>query len=77
MPRIAIINSLYDKGDKIIYFTARGSASGLDWREFTEKQLKEWGAKYHELRFGKPNADVFIDDKGITADDYFTCIPQS
>ena len=31
--------------------------------ELTDKQLKEWGCKYHELIMGKPHADYFIDDK--------------
>jgi hypothetical protein len=43
--------------------------TGIDWREFTEKQLKSWGVKYHELIFGKPVADVFIDDKAINIKD--------
>jgi len=44
-------------------FTARGSGSGIDWREFTEAQLKKWGAPYDELILGKPSFDIFIDDK--------------
>ena len=39
--------------------------------ELTEKQLKEWGCKYHELIMGKPHADLFIDDKGINSDEFF------
>ena len=31
--------------------------------ELTDKQLKDWGCKYHELIMGKPHADYFIDDK--------------
>ncbi len=61
--RIKIINKLYDEGNKIIFFTARGSATGIDWEDITKKQLDEWQVKYHELRFGKPHADVFIDDR--------------
>ena len=56
-------NKLYEKGEKIILFTARGAATGIDWKELTKKQLKDWNVKHHELRFGKPHADVFIDDK--------------
>lgn len=56
-------NHLYDLGHKIIYLTARGTTTGIDWRKVTEAQLKEWGVKYHELHFGKPEADFFIDDK--------------
>ena len=25
--------------------------------------MQRWGLKYHELIFGKPNADYYIDDK--------------
>lgn len=70
MDKIKLINKLFEDGNKIIMFTARGSCSGVDWREFTEKQLAEWGVKYDELIFGKPNADVFIDDKAVNARDW-------
>ena len=61
--RIALVNNLYDEGNRIILFTARGAATGIDWKELTKKQIKIWGLKYHELRFDKPPADVFIDDR--------------
>tara|TARA_R100001015_G_C4626948_1_gene186208 strand:+ start:1455 stop:1754 length:300 start_codon:yes stop_codon:yes gene_type:complete len=69
--RIEKINRLYDEGNTIVYWTARGTGSGLDWREVTEKQFEEWGVKYHELRFGKPVYDLFIDDKNINSEEYF------
>ena len=69
--RINFFNELYDAGHTIIYWTARGTGSGIDWREVTEKQFKEWGVKYHELRLGKPIYDLFIDDKNINSDTYF------
>ena len=56
------INKLYEQGNTIKIFTGRGSLSGRDWRELTEKQLKEWGVKYHQLLLNKPPYDVFIDD---------------
>ena len=31
----------------------------------TEKQLNDWGAKYHELRVDKPFYDLFIEDKSL------------
>lgn len=65
------INSLYEDGDQIIYWTARGTGTGIDWREITTKQFDEWGVKYHELRFGKPIYDLFIDDKNINSRNYF------
>lgn len=62
------VNGFYDKGHIIIYWTARGTKSGIDWRELTESQFKEWGVKYHELKFGKPAFDLLIDDKAFNAD---------
>ena len=70
--KIKKINQLYDDGHKIIYWTARGSSSGLDWSELTEKQLKSWGCKYHELRLGKPSYDIWVDDKAINEKDFFS-----
>lgn len=63
---IEIVNRLYDQGHTIIMFTARGSATGLDWSEVTRKQFGEWGLKYHELRFGKPAGDYYLDDRLIS-----------
>ena len=34
LQRIAFINDLYDSGNKIKLFTARGSTSGIDWYSF-------------------------------------------
>ena len=63
--RIAIINELYDDGHTIVYWTARGTTTGIDWRAITEDQFKRWGVKYHDLKFGKPYYDLFIDDKNM------------
>ena len=60
---IQVINQLYAKGHEIILFNARGYVTGIDWREVTEKQLSDWGLSYHELHFGKPNADYYVDDR--------------
>ncbi|MED4888214.1 acylneuraminate cytidylyltransferase family protein [Lysinibacillus sp. FSL R7-0073] len=60
---IETINYLYEKGNEIILFTARGYVTNKDWRAVTEAHLSEWNVKYHELHFGKPNADFYIDDK--------------
>ena len=69
--RISIINQLYDEGNTIVYWTARGTGSGIDWRTVTEAQFEKWGVKYHELRFGKPIYDLFIDDKNISSEEFF------
>jgi hypothetical protein len=63
-------NQLYDSGHTIVYWTARGTVTGKNWRQVTEKQFKEWGVKYHELKFGKPNYDLFIDDKNINTKEW-------
>ena len=69
--RIHKINELYDAGVEIVYWTARGTGSGIDWREVTEKQFEKWGVKYHDLKFGKPIYDLFIDDKNINTERFF------
>ncbi len=63
---IRIINKLYDYGNRIVLFTARGYVTGKDWREITTQQMERWGVKYHELKFGKPNADYYIDDRMLS-----------
>jgi len=65
------INELYYNGNTIVYWTARGTGSGIDWREATEKQFVKWNVKYHELKLGKPVYDLFIDDKNISSDRFF------
>jgi hypothetical protein len=69
--RIVKINKLYEEGNSIVYWTARGSITGLDWTALTGAQLKHWGAKHHKLILGKPYYDVFIDDKNINSDRFF------
>jgi D-sedoheptulose 7-phosphate isomerase len=62
------INELYDSGNKIIIYTARGGTSKIDYHELNITQLKNWGVKYHELiDKNKPHFDLFIDDKAINA----------
>jgi histidinol phosphatase-like enzyme len=63
-------NRLYDEGNTIVYWTARGTTTGINWRKVTEKQFLEWGVKYHSLEFGKPNYDLFIDDKNMNTRDW-------
>jgi CMP-N-acetylneuraminic acid synthetase len=68
---IEIINKLYNYGNKIVLFTARGYVTGKDWSEVTKDQMKRWGLKYHELKFGKPNADYYVDDKMLGMDSLY------
>ncbi len=65
---IVKINKLYDQGWKIVYWSARGAKSQINYREHTFKQLNSWGCKFHELIIGtglnsKPHFDIVIDDK--------------
>ena len=58
------INSLYDQGNFIKYWTARGTVTGIDWYSTTKRQLEDWGCKYNELSVGeKPAYDLIICDK--------------
>jgi hypothetical protein len=71
MDRIERINRLYDQGHEIVYWTARGGTSGIDWSEVTKAQFDRWGVKCHDLRFKKPPYDLFIDDKNINSERFF------
>jgi hypothetical protein len=69
--RIKKINALYDEGNTIVYWTARGGTTGIDWTELTQKQLKEWNVKHHELKMWKPSYDLFICDKAVNSERFF------
>lgn len=70
--RINFFNDLYNKGNHITIWTARGSSSGIDHIALTLDQLKEWGVLYHELKMGKPSYDEYYDDKSFNID---TAVP--
>ena len=63
------INKLYDDGHTIIYWTARGTVTNIDWLETTQQQLFDWGCKSHDVRVGKPEYDMWIDDKSFKIED--------
>jgi quercetin dioxygenase-like cupin family protein len=66
--RIGYVNDLKSQGNEITIWTARGATTGIDHRELTLKQLKEWNVNYDNLLMGKPNYDVYIDDKSFNVD---------
>jgi hypothetical protein len=68
--RITRVNELYATGHRIKIYTARGSETGIDWKNTTESQLANWGLMYHELYFGKPSADIYVDDKACNERDF-------
>jgi hypothetical protein len=67
---IAKANKFYDEGHTVVYWTARGSGTGIDWYDVTKDQLVQWGAKHHDLKLGKPMYDLFICDKAINSEDW-------
>lgn len=63
---IEIANELYNSGNHIIvYWTARGTKTKIDYYDLTKSQLDKAGVLYHELLMGKPDYDLLIDDKSI------------
>jgi len=75
---IKMINKLYDKGHRIIVMTGRGAMTGIDWKEETEKQLKTWNVKYHELRFIKKPLDyLYVDDKACSPKEFLEMMKDS
>lgn len=68
--RIKIINKLASEGHKIVFWTARGVRSGINWLPFTRGQLDSWGLRYHEIR-SKPYFDVCVDDKAFNDKSFF------
>jgi quercetin dioxygenase-like cupin family protein len=69
--RIRYINELKSKGHDITIWTARGSNSGIDHRELTLNQLANWNVQYDKLLMGKPNYDIYIDDKSFNVDTFW------
>jgi len=65
------INELYYNGHTIVYWTARGTVTEIDWTELTVMQLKEWGAEFNKVLLGKPAFDLYICDKSINSEKFF------
>lgn len=73
-----LLDLLKRGGHEIIIYTARkmttcngnigkvNKSIGL----LTFNQLEEWGFVYDEIYFGKPAADIYIDDKGLNYINY-------
>ncbi|HEX6737639.1 MAG TPA: acylneuraminate cytidylyltransferase family protein [Vicinamibacteria bacterium] len=62
-PAVALVARLQQAGNRIVVYTARGDATGIDWTATTREQLRRWGVPCDELRFGKPAADYYVDDR--------------
>ena len=81
MPGAAkVLKNLKRAGHTIIIQTARGMRTACsnpgtaikNIGKLTLEQLDEWGFEYDEVLFGKPHADLFVDDKAYHA----SCISQ-
>lgn len=57
---IELLNFFHDAGYNIILHTGRN----WDKYNFTKKQMKKFGVKYHELVMGKPQG-IYIDRDSI------------
>jgi len=75
--RIEHVRRLKASGHQITIWTARGSRSGTDHSELTKQQLQEWGVEYDDLLMGKPDYDVYYDDKSFHIDTIFPVPPLS
>ena len=72
------INKLHKQGAKITLYTSRGMVScngDIDKiikknKAILEKWLEKNKVEYDELIFGKPIADMYIDDKAINVNDF-------
>ena len=64
------VQRLYAEGHTIMLWTARPNyANGMDICARTEMWLAENDVPYHTLTMDKLSADVYIDDKAMSADD--------
>lgn len=72
--RAMLLKQLKVQGHTIVIYTARGMgrtnnqvAEALKQIEsITLKQLSQWDFVFDEIWFGKPSADIYIDDKAIS-----------
>lgn len=70
---ISRMKALKDDGHYIIIFTARGmntyghvSLVEAAYKKMTIEWLRKHDVPYDNLVFGKPAADFYVDDKGMT-----------
>ena len=84
IPMIEKLNTLYNQGYGIVYFTARGQHSCNGDLNLIEKErkpvleswLKRHNVSYDLLLFRKPLAALYIDDKAVTPE-MFLSMPFS
>lgn len=75
---ISRVNVLYDAGWHVTIFTARGmnrfkgdvSQVESSLGDMTRDWLLKNGVRYSRLMFGKPPADLYVDDKGMSPHEF-------
>ena len=76
-PIIDKINKLFNDGWEIFLYTARGSITAPQnadkkYRTIIETWMKNHNVSYHELIFGKPLGVYYVDDKGLSPDEFLS-----
>ena len=74
-----MLKRLRQQGHVVIIHTARGMNTaqanvGVVLKNvglLTLAQLHDWGFEYDEIHFGKPSADLYVDDKAQNALDFW------
>jgi capsule biosynthesis phosphatase len=69
-------------GWEVVIQTARGmnlfngnvARIELEYRDGTERWLKENNVPFDALFFGKVAGDIYVDDKGVNVDDFITSV---
>lgn len=82
LERIKVVNNLYNNGNKIVIFTARGMGTNKGNLSIiydtlyikTKQQLISWGINHHILMLGKPSYDELVCDKAYNSDNWFANI---
>lgn len=75
---ILSVNQFHRQGGFVVIHTARGMETfGGDvpliekrYRVMTENWLQNAGVEYDQLIFGKPSGDYYVDDKGMSIEDF-------
>ena len=70
---------MFNEGHGIIFHTARGMGTFKNdgkkahekYYDLTLNQLNNWGVRFHKLIMGKPSGDLYVDDKGISDEEFF------
>jgi CMP-N,N'-diacetyllegionaminic acid synthase len=66
MPMVSSLIGLLNDGLTIVFHSARGSATGIDWYSHTRSHLDKLGFSMCPLFLGKPHAHFYLDDRSIT-----------